>query len=110
MARTTYRLIREPKDLADVVPGDESPFDVSAATLRSAEQSLFGGPRPGPRQTYDALSRKGKVTIAGGEPGTCHDWLVIHDLIPGHPAKLTVTGTCTFPTLGYKVDLRRSEP
>lgn len=94
----------------EVVPGEESSFDVSAAALVSTERSLFGGPRPGPRQTYEALSLKGKVTIAGGEPGTCRDWLAIHDLMPGHPAKLTVTGTCTFPTLGYTVKLRRSQP
>jgi hypothetical protein len=94
----------------EVVPGDESSFKVTAAALRTTEQSLFGGPRPGPRQTYEALSLKGKVTIAGGETGTCHDWLAIHDFMPGHPAKLTVTGTCTFPTAGFKVELRRTQP
>jgi hypothetical protein len=94
----------------DVVAGDESSFEVSAAALRTTEQSLFGGPRPGPRQTYEALSLKGKVTVAGGEQGTCRGWQAIHDLMPGHPAKLTVTGTCTFPTLGYQVELRRSQP
>jgi hypothetical protein len=95
----------------EVIPGDESSFEASAAALRSTEQSGFRGPRPGPRQTYEPLSLKGKVKVGGGgEPGTCHGWQAIHDLMPGHPAKLTVTGTCTFPTTGYKVKLRPSVP
>lgn len=94
----------------EIVPGDETSFDVNAAALRSTQSSGFGGLPPGPQQSYDALELKGTVTISGDELGACHDWEAVHDLMPGHPAKLTVTGTCTFPTLGYTVELRRKVP
>lgn len=100
----------------EVVPGDESSYEVSAAGLQTTEGSGFGRP-DGPRQTYEAVELTGKVTVGGGagEParydaGTCHDWTAIHDLMPGHPAELRVTGTCTFPTSGYAVELRRAVP
>jgi hypothetical protein len=94
----------------EVVPDDESSFKVSAAGLQSTERSGFGRPS-GPRQSYEAYELKGKVAVGGGgEPGTCHDWKAIHGLMPGHPPELTVTGTCTFPTAGYKVELRPAVP
>jgi len=98
--------------LPEVVPGDESTFEVTAAAVQSTEPSGFGGPQPGPRQSYEAMVLEGKVTLSDDcdEVGTCHDWQAIHDLMPGHPAKLTVTGTCTFPTPGYEVQLRPSVP
>ena len=93
----------------EVVPGDESSFEVGAAALETTEGSGFGRPS-GPRQTYEAFELQGKVTVGGGEQGTCHDWQAIHDFMPGHPAKLTVTGTCTFPTAGFEVTLVRTSP
>ncbi len=94
----------------EVIPGDESSYEVSAAGLQSTEHVGFAGQQPGPQHTYETFELKGEVTIAGGEQGTCRDWVAIHDLMPGHPAKLTVTGTCTFPTEGFKVELRPSVP
>lgn len=94
----------------EVVPGDESSFDVSAAALQSTDHVGFAGRLPGPQQTYEAFELKGTVTIGGGEQGTCRDWTAIHDLMPGHPAKLTVSGTCTFPTAGFEVKLVPSVP
>jgi len=103
-------IVRLTVTVPEVIPGDESSFDVGAAALISTQSSGFGGRRPGPQQTYEALELEGEVTIADPEPCTCQDWKAIHDLMPGHPAKLTVTGTCTFPTPGFEVELRPSVP
>jgi hypothetical protein len=40
----------------------------------------------------------------------CTNWSAIHDFMPPGPARLTVTGECTFPTPGYKVTLKKKEP
>lgn len=40
----------------------------------------------------------------------CSDWSAVHDFMPPRPARLTVTGQCTFPTPGYKVSLKRKVP
>jgi hypothetical protein len=50
-----------------IVAGDESSFDVSAAALRSTQNSLFGGPRPGPQVSYDAIDLTGTVSFAPAE-------------------------------------------
>ena len=94
----------------EIVPGDEGSFEISAAALRTTRPSGFGGPQPGPVQSYDALSLKGEVTCGAKAPDACHDWAAWHDRMPGHPAQLIVTGTCTFPTSGFEVELRRHEP
>ena len=93
----------------EVIPGDESSYEVSAAGLQSTERSGFGL-GAGPQHTYEAYELKGTVTVGGCEQGACHDWTAIHDLMPGHPRTLTVTGTCTFPTAGYEVELRPAVP
>jgi hypothetical protein len=94
----------------DVVSGDKASIDVTAAALRTTERSGFGIRTPGPAQSYETLSLKGTVTIAGEAPVTCRDWQATHDLEPGHPKTLTVTGTCTFPMTGFTVKLRRTQP
>ena len=40
----------------------------------------------------------------------CSDWKAWHDNQPPGPAKLYITGKCTFPTSGYSVELKRHEP
>jgi hypothetical protein len=40
----------------------------------------------------------------------CGEWSAWHNLEPGSPPTLIVVGQCTFPTAGYKVELRRHEP
>ena len=35
----------------------------------------------------------------------CRDWEAWHDRMPGKPATLRVTGTCTVPQLGYTCEL-----
>jgi hypothetical protein len=95
-----------------VIGGDETSFKVSAAALRTTQRSGFRGPHPGPQQSYEALTLTGMVSLmpADGEVGTCHDWYASHDHMPPGPKTLSVTGTCTFPTSGYSVKLRRHEP
>jgi Domain of unknown function (DUF6438) len=43
------------------------------------------------------------------QPANCHDWTAVHRHDPPPPV-LTVHGTCTFPTAGFAVELRRTEP
>jgi hypothetical protein len=45
-----------------IVAGDESSFKVSAAAMRSTQNSLFGGPRPGPQVSYEAIELAGTVS------------------------------------------------
>ncbi len=95
-----------------VILGEESSFEVTAAAVRSTQRSLFGGPRPGPQQSYEALALSGTVSCpaADAHVGTCRDWYASHDRMPPGPATLRVTGTCTFDTAGYTVELRRHVP
>jgi hypothetical protein len=44
------------------------------------------------------------------KPGKCGDWYAILDKMPPAPDRLIVTGTCTFPTAGWKVELRPRVP
>ena len=96
----------------DVVLGDEHEIDITAAALRTTKRSLFGGERPGPQQSYEAFSLAGTACPRrrDGQVGTCTNWSAVHDKEPPGPAKLVVTGSCTFPTAGYEVELVRAEP
>jgi hypothetical protein len=40
----------------------------------------------------------------------CSDWKAWHDSQPAGPPTLYVTGTCTFPTSGYSVELKPHVP
>jgi hypothetical protein len=95
-----------------VIPGDKRSFEVTAAGLRSTRRPLFGGSRPGPQQSYEALALTGTVSSATieGAIGTCRSWHATHDHMPAGPKTLRVTGTCTYPTAGYKVKLRHHAP
>ncbi|HEX8719839.1 MAG TPA: hypothetical protein VF736_04300 [Pyrinomonadaceae bacterium] len=42
--------------------------------------------------------------------GRCGNWRAWHNRMPPGPATLHVTGTCTFPTQGYKVTLSEAVP
>lgn len=55
----------------------------------------------------DRLAESVDWTAASPE-ANCHDWTAVHQQEP--PSRLTVRGTCTFPTTGYSVELRRHEP
>ncbi len=98
--------------LPPVVLGEEESFEVTAAGLRSTQRSLFGGPRPGPQVSFDAIDLRGTVARKSDddEAGTCRDWYASHDHMPPGPATLRVVGICSFPTTGYGVELRRHEP
>lgn len=43
---------------------------------------------------------------------TCHDnrWSAILDMMPPNPGRLTVSGSCTCPTGGYKAVLKKADP
>jgi hypothetical protein len=92
----------------------EGPFDVTAAALITTSRSLFGGPRPGPQQSYEVVALSGTASCdEPAEPstvGACRDWRAVHDKEPPGPFTLRVTGTCTMPTPGYAVELRRHAP
>ena len=94
----------------EVVFGDEPSLEVSAAAVRTTKRSMFGGVRPGPQQSFDALRLTGIASSNGGAVGTCRDWSAHHDHEPPGPATLRVTGTCSFGTPGYTIELRRHEP
>lgn len=95
-----------------IVFGDERSFDVTAAALRTTKRSLFGGVRPGPQQSFEALALTGTASAPAeeGRIGTCRDWYASHDHMPPGPATLRVTGTCTFGTAGFEIKLCRHEP
>jgi len=91
-----------------VIVGDESPVDVTAAAVRSTRRSRFGGDRPGPQQSYEVFALSG--TASDREADTCRDWSAFHGSRPPAPKTLRVTGTCTFGTTGFRVELERAEP
>jgi len=41
---------------------------------------------------------------------SCTGWKAIHDFMPPKPARLRVSGQCTFPTPGFKVTLKKKQP
>lgn len=93
----------------------EGPFDVCAAAVRTTQRSLLGGMRPGPQQSFAALTLTGTVAVrtddyGDGAVGECRDWNAVHDQEPPGPFKLVVTGTCAMPTPGYAVELRPRAP
>lgn len=97
--------------LPAVNPGDGDEFPVEVAAVRTVQRSLFGGPRPGPEHSYETMMLEGTVLVghAQASPGDCRDWSAVHDLEPPG-GTLHVTATCTFPSAGYTVELRRAEP
>jgi hypothetical protein len=48
--------------------------------------------------------------MSGKTQSKCTDWKAWHDNQPPGPAKLYVTGKCTFPTSGYRVELKPHLP
>lgn len=42
--------------------------------------------------------------------GSCRNWKAWHDREPGGPPTLHVTGSCRFPTHGFKVIIRKAAP
>ncbi len=55
-------------------------------------------------------SEKIEVPPDGQTAGECRDWSAWHDHQPPGPTVLHVSGECEFPSAGYSVELRRSEP
>ena len=97
--------------LPEVNAGGEEHFPVRAAAVQTTQRSLHGGPRPGPQHSYATITLEGTVSVgqAIGPQDECHAWSAVHDLRPPG-ATLIVTATCTFPTTGFEIELRRHEP
>lgn len=56
-------------------------------------------------------TRSERIKVPPAEDaGNCRDWSAWHDHQPPGPAVLHVHGECEFPTAGYSVELRRTEP
>ena len=55
--------------------------------------------------TGAASAAAGSIAI-----GQCGDWAAWIDKMPGAAHRLHVSGSCVFPTSGYKVTLRRATP
>lgn len=58
----------------------------------------------------DAAQKKAAPTTESASKGPCADWTAWDDRMPGKKPTLHVKGTCTFPTGGYKVSLKRAKP
>lgn len=54
-------------------------------------------------------SKKASVKAAASA-GKCTGWKAWQDFMPPGPSTLHVTGTCRFPTHGYKVTLKEAVP
>jgi hypothetical protein len=55
-------------------------------------------------------SERREIPPDGETVANCRDWSAVHDRMPPGPGVLRVHGKCEFPTAGYSVELRRSEP
>jgi len=95
-----------------VRPYDSTTFPVTVAAVRATQRSLFGGPRPGPEQIYEAMVLEGTVTsgAATEQHAGYHDFSALHRHEPRGHATLRVTGICTVSVADSKVELRRAEP
>jgi hypothetical protein len=63
-------------------------------------------PKKSPKKAIKKTSGKKSASSVG----KCGKWKAIHDFMPPGPARLSVTGVCTFPTPGFKVTLKRHVP
>jgi hypothetical protein len=86
--------------------------DVETVLIRTRYRTSIGGPSlvDGALQLYESVALGGTVSAGDGQPGACRDWVAIHALEPPGPGRLRVTGRCTVPTPGHRVELRRKEP
>jgi hypothetical protein len=86
--------------------------DVETVLVRTRHRTSIGGPSlvDGALQAYESVPLSGTARAVDDEPGHCRDWAAIHHLEPPGPGRLRVTGRCTVPTPGHRVELRRKEP
>ena len=91
---------------------DDASADVETFLVRTRHRTSIGGPAlvDGALQTYETVQLSGTATGAEGAPPQCREWEAVHDLEPPGPGRLRVTGRCTVPSPGHRVELWRKEP
>lgn len=91
-------------ETGDARRGDLSPLRWGANQAPSPESSGIPGGRV---LDFDARPPGGGRLLMAWE---CDEWEALHDRMPGKPPTVHVTGACTFPTSGFKAELRYHEP
>jgi hypothetical protein len=90
--------------------GKKSGGKKKAASKKSASKK--GSAKKGSAKKGSAKkgsAKKGAVKAAASA-GKCTGWKAWQDFMPPGPSTLHVTGTCRFPTHGYKVTLKEAVP
>ena len=88
--------------------GETAEFESIAVWTTS--RSTIGGPGLVEGVVQDYVHRTVRGTASLGEAAKPCQFTAIHDREPPGPAVLRVTGTCTFNTAGFTVELCRHEP
>jgi hypothetical protein len=82
-----------------------------ASKKSGAKKKAASKKRAAKKTTKKTTSKKAsKKLVAKAAAGKCTGWKAWHDRMPPGPATLHVTGTCRFPTHGYKVTLKEAVP
>jgi hypothetical protein len=94
--------------------GDSGQADVTAVAVSTVAQSSIGGPSlvDGAIESYEAelLTGTARRRVVGPHEIGCRDWTARFLRVAGGGGVVLVTGTCTLPTSGHTVELRRHEP
>lgn len=80
------------------------------ATKKAASK---GATRSGTAERSGAAKKLGaneRIIHIPASQGRCTNWKAVQDSRPPLTPRLRVTGRCTFPTPGYKVTLKESNP
>ncbi len=88
--------------------GESAEFESLAVWTTS--RSSIGGPGLVEGVVQDYTHRTMRGTAALGEAAKPCQFTAVHDREPPGPAVLRVTGSCTFNTAGFTVELCRHEP
>jgi hypothetical protein len=94
--------------------GDSERADVTAVAVSTVAQSSIGGPSlvDGAIESYEAelLTGTARRRRVGPHEIGCRDWTARFLRVASGGGVVLVTGTCTVPTSGHTVELRRHEP
>jgi hypothetical protein len=94
--------------------GDSERADVTAVAISTVARSSIGGPSlvDGTIEKYEAelLAGTARRRMVGPHEIGCRDWTARFLRVATGGGVVLVTGTCTVPTSGHTVELRRHEP
>jgi hypothetical protein len=94
--------------------GDSEEAHVTAVAMFTVAQSSIGGPQlvNGAIESYEAELLKGTARrrVAGPYEFGCRNWAARSLRVASGGGVVLVSGTCTVPTSGHTVELRRHEP